>query len=57
MISFQVDDLLARMEAFKKVGARILSGPIDRCTKLHGAVRSFTAESPDGVMVELFEQR
>jgi len=55
MISFEVDDLSSLMETCKKEGVAILSGPMELHNQLHGKMRAIILESPNGVMIELFE--
>jgi len=56
MLSFQVDNLDATLEALNQREYHILSGPIELGTKVHGKIRALTVEAPAGVMVELFEK-
>ena len=55
MISFEVDDLSSFMETCEKKEVAILSGPVELHTQLHGKMRVIILESPNGVMIELFE--
>jgi len=56
MMSFRVDDVAAMIATCRQQGIEVISGPVALKTGLQGRLRAITVNSPNGLMIELFER-